>query len=124
MKELPPELKQATQNLSNALKNVPALRAYADAIARMETDAQAKALLDELQRLQADIRTRQSDGEVTADDTVRLRRLQADVQAHPTIATFLAADQQAKAYLPQVNRTISSLLGIDFASLGRVSGCC
>ena len=124
MKELPPELKHATQNLGDALKNSPALRAYADALAKMEADVNATALLDDLQRLQADIRTRQSNGGVTADDTVRLRRLQADVQAHPTIATFLAADQQAKAYLPQVNQTISSLLGIDFASLGRVSGCC
>ena len=124
MKELAPELKHATQNLGKALKNVPALRAYADAIVRMEADAQATALLDELQRVQADMRARQSNGGVTADDTARLRQLQAEVQAHPTIAAFLAADQQAKAYLPQVNQAISNLLGIDFASLGRVSGCC
>ncbi len=123
MKELAPELKQATQNLGNALKNVPVLRTYADALAKMEADVHATALLDELQRTQADIRTRQSNGGVTAADTARLRQLQADVQAHPTIAAFLAADQQAKAYLPQVNQAISKLIGIDFASLGRVSEC-
>ncbi|CAG0947998.1 hypothetical protein ANRL1_04807 [Anaerolineae bacterium] len=124
MQELPPELKQATQNLGNALKSTPLLSAYAEAVAKMEADAQATALLDELQQVQADIRARQSNGGVTADDTTHLRQLQSEVQARPTIAAFLAADQQAKAYLPQVNQAISNLLGIDFASLGRVSGCC
>ena len=124
MKELSSEMKQAVQNLGNALKSTPLLRAYADAISKMTVDAQATALLDELQRVQADIRVHQSNGGVTQQDTERLRQLQFDVQAHPTIAAFLAADQQAKAYLPQVNQAISDLLGIDFASLGRVSGCC
>ena len=124
MKELPPELKQATQNLGSALKNSVSLRADADAIAKMEADVQATALLDELQRVQSDVRVRQPKGEVTADEIARLRQLQSQVQAHPTIAAFLVTDQQAKAYLPQVNQAISNLLGIDFASLGRVSGCC
>ena len=47
MKELARELKLATQDLGNALKNVSALRAYTDAIAKIEADTQAKALLDE-----------------------------------------------------------------------------
>ena len=123
MKELSSEMKQAVQNLGNALKSTPLLRAYADAISKMTVDAQATALWDELQRVQADIRVRQSNGGVTQQDTERLRQLQFGVQAHPTIAAFLAADQRAKAYLPQVNQAISDLLGIDFASLGRVSGC-
>ena len=124
MKELPPELKQAAQNLGSVLKNTSPLRAYADARAQMNADAQATALLDELQRAQADLRARQSNGGVTADDLAHLRQLQSEAQSHPTITAFLAADQQAKAYLPQVNQAISDLLGIDFASLGRISGCC
>lgn len=124
MKELPPELKQATQRLGGALKNTPLLRAHTDALAKMEADARATALLDELQHAQADLRARQSNGGVTADEVARLRQLQAEAQAHPTIAAFIAAEQIAKAYLPQVNQAISDLLGIDFASLGRVSGCC
>ena len=124
MKELPPELKQAAQNLGSALKNTSPLRAYADARTQMNADAQATALLDELQRAQTNLRVRQSNGGVTADDLARLRQLQSEAQAHPTIAASLAADQQVKAYLPQVNQAISNLLGIDFASLGRVSGCC
>lgn len=124
MKELPLELKQATLQLGNALKNATPLRAYADAAAKMEADSQARALLDELQRVQTDVRVRQSKDGVAADDIAHLRQLQSEVQAHPTIAVFTAADQQAKAYLAQVNQAISDLLGINFASLGRVSGCC
>jgi cell fate (sporulation/competence/biofilm development) regulator YlbF (YheA/YmcA/DUF963 family) len=121
MKELPPELKQAALQLGSALKNTAPLRTYADARVQMKADTQATALLDELQRAQADVR--QSNG-VTADDIARLRQVQSEVQSHPTIAAFIAAEQKAKAYLPQVNQAISDLLGIDFASLGRVQGCC
>jgi cell fate (sporulation/competence/biofilm development) regulator YlbF (YheA/YmcA/DUF963 family) len=124
MKELPPELKQAALELGSALKNTTPLRAYADAHTQMNADVQATALLDELERVQANVRVHQSNGGVTADDLARLRQLQSEAQSHPTIAAFTVADQQVKAYLPQVNQAISDLLGIDFASLGRVSGCC
>lgn len=90
----------------------------------MEADRRATNLLDALQRVQADLRVRQSNGGITQADTACLRHLQAEVQAYPTIAAFLAADQAAKAYLPQVNQHISDLIGIDFASLGRTQGCC
>jgi len=123
MKELPLELKQAALHLGSALKNTSPLRAYADARVQMKADVQAAALLDELQRTQAHVRVRQSNG-VTTDDIACLRQLQSEVQSHPTIAAFITAEQKAKAYLPQVNQAISNLLGIDFASLGRVQGCC
>lgn len=124
MNKLPPELVQAVQTLSEAVKQSPPLRAYAQALAKMEADRSATDLLDELQRVQADLRARQSNGGITQADTAHLRQLQAEVQARPTIAAFLAADQAAKAYLPQVNQHISDLIGIDFASLGRSQRCC
>jgi len=121
---LSPELREAARVLGAALKNTPALRAYTDAVARMEADAHATALLDELQRVQSDIRTRQSnDGGVTMEDLARLRQLQYAVQTHPTIAAFIEAQQNALAFLPQVNQEISQLLGVDFATLGRVNVC-
>jgi cell fate (sporulation/competence/biofilm development) regulator YlbF (YheA/YmcA/DUF963 family) len=124
MKELSPELKHAVQTLNEALTQSPPLRSYADALAKMKADPSATGLLDELERVQADLRVRQSNGGITQADTARLRQLQADVQAHPTIAAFLAVDQAVKGYMPQVNKFISDLIGIDFASLGRTKGCC
>ncbi len=125
MKPLQPELEQAVQALNTALKQASPLQAYNDTLSKMEDDASATQLLDELQRVQSDLRRRQSDGGISEADTARLHQLQADVQAHPTIAAFLAADQAAKVYLVQLNQFISDLLGIDFAALGRPkSGCC
>lgn len=124
MDRLNPELKQAAQALGHALKDAPSLQVYTAAVARMAGDAQATTLLDELERVQSDMRVRQANGEVTPADTARLRQLQQEVQAHPTIATFLAAQQNVLAYLPEVNQALGDLLGVDFASLGRVSTCC
>ncbi len=124
MTTLRPELKQATRALGKALKETPPLRAYALAVAKLEADGQATALLDELQRVQSDVRARQSNGGVTEADLARLRQLQQDVQSNPTIAAFIEAQQNAQAYLPEVNQAISALLGVNFAALGRASVCC
>lgn len=124
MKTLSPEMEQATQSLGHALKTARPLATYHEAAAALEADKQATDLLDELQQVQADIRLRQDDGKVTAENTARLRKLQSDVQVHPTIAALVAADEDAKSYLRQVNQIISNLIGIDFASLGRTKGCC
>ena len=123
MNELTPELKQAAQALGDALKNTPPLRSYADAAAKMAADAQATALLDELERVQADFRVRQSNGGITQADIARLRQLQNDVQTNPTIAAFIEAQQVATAFFPEVNQEISQLLGIDFASLAAPASC-
>ncbi len=124
MTTLRPGLNQATQALGNVLNETPPLRAYAHAAAKLGADGQATALLDELQRVQSDVRARQSNGGVTEADLVRLRQLQQVVQSNPTIAAFIEAQQNAQAYLPEVNQAISELLGVNFAALGRASVCC
>ena len=123
MKELRPEVKQAAQVLGDALKNTPPLHAYEEAAAKMATDTRATALLDELERVQADFRVRQSNGGISQADIARLRQLQNDVQTNPTIAAFIEAQQVATAFFPEVNQEISQLLGIDFASLAAPASC-
>ncbi len=121
--ELEPELKQAVQALGQALKKTPTLRAYAEASTKLETDGEATRLLDELQSLQVKVRTHQSNGRVTQAELTRLRQLQNDVQSNRTIAAFIDAQQMATLCLPEVNQEISQLLGVDFATLGRVNTC-
>ncbi len=123
MTELKPELKQAVQALGQALKNTPALRAHTDATARLDADDEATSLLDELQRVQAEIRTRQAKGGVAQADLARLRQLQNAVQSNRTIAAFIEAEQSVTRSLPEVNQEISELLGVNFAQLGRVNKC-
>ncbi len=123
MMELKPELKQAAQALGQALKGTPALRAYAEASARLEADVEATSLLDELEQVQTDIRLRQANGGVTQADLARLRQLQNDVQSNHTSAAFIEADHFATLCLPEVNQAISEMLGVDFATLGRANTC-
>ena len=123
VKELRPEVKQAAQVLGDALKNTSLLHAYEEAAAKMATDTRATALLDELERVQADFRVRQSNGGISQADIARLRQLQNDVQTNPTIAAFIEAQQVATAFFPEVNQEISQLLGIDFASLAAPASC-
>ncbi|MGB8644969.1 MAG: YlbF family regulator [Anaerolineae bacterium] len=124
MKTMNRELAQAAQVLASALVQAKPIREYREATERMAADPQATALLDELQQVQAEIRVRQNNGGVTRQELEQLRELQSHVKSHPAIAAFMEAQLQAQAYLPAINRELSELLGVDFATLGRVSNCC
>ncbi len=124
MKTINRELAEAARALGTALAQTAPIREYREATDRMASDSQATALLDELQQVQADTRVRQNNGKVTRQEIEHLRDLQSRVQVHPSIVAFMQAQLQAQAYLPAVNRELSDLLGVDFATLGRVSNCC
>jgi cell fate (sporulation/competence/biofilm development) regulator YlbF (YheA/YmcA/DUF963 family) len=123
MPQVSAELLRAARALGEALKQTPPLRTYANAMAILDADKQATALLDELQRAQAAMRVKQANGGMTRDDIARLRELQDAAPRNPAIAAFIAAEQDAQAYLPQVNQALSEQLGIDFAVMGRRSNC-
>jgi cell fate (sporulation/competence/biofilm development) regulator YlbF (YheA/YmcA/DUF963 family) len=117
-------LEQATEQLGRALRASTPMKAYLDAGASLKTDAEAMSLLDELAQRQALLRVKQNAGGPTQADIDDLRALQFRVQAQPTIAVYLQAQQDLRALLPQINYEISQLLGVDFAMLARKSGCC
>jgi len=117
-------LQQATEQLGRALRTSAPVRAYLDASTDMETDIEATGLLDELAQRQAALRVKQNDSGLSQADIDGLRALQFRFQTQPTIATYLQAQQDLRALLPQINYEISQLLGVDFAALARKSGCC
>ncbi len=121
---LDPQLQQATSQLGRTLRACPPVKAYLEACARLRSDAGATALLDELAQHQATIRTKQSNLTLSRSDIDSLRDLQYRVQGHPAIAAYLQAQEDLRTLLPQLNLEISQLLGVDFAALGRKSGCC
>lgn len=123
MPQVSPELLRAARALGAALKETTPLREYAYAVANLDADIQATALMDELQRAQAALRVKQANGGVSTDDIVRLRELQDAAQTNPTISAFINAQQVAQVQLPQVNQAISEQLGIDFAALGKSKTC-
>ncbi|MFQ5859811.1 MAG: YlbF family regulator, partial [Anaerolineae bacterium] len=86
--------------------------------ARLEADEEAQGLLTELQqRQQALMRKQQIGSSITQAEIDALRRLQREAQRNPVIMGYVQAQQQALAFVPQVNMEISQLMGFDFGGL-------
>jgi cell fate (sporulation/competence/biofilm development) regulator YlbF (YheA/YmcA/DUF963 family) len=81
-------------------------------------------LLHDLAAAQAELRRRQYDNSLSQEDLQRLRSLQEAVQSTGSISEHTAAQQRVIALVREVNQEISQLLGIDFGSLAKRSGCC
>jgi cell fate (sporulation/competence/biofilm development) regulator YlbF (YheA/YmcA/DUF963 family) len=118
-----PELAAVTDRLAAALRATPAIAAYLRAREELEANQPAGELLAELTSLQADLRVRQAEGTLTREAIEQLRALQRRVEAETPIIQYLATQQAALSLLPDVSRSISDLLGIDFGLLIRRSSC-
>jgi cell fate (sporulation/competence/biofilm development) regulator YlbF (YheA/YmcA/DUF963 family) len=118
-------LVEVTQNLAeNLAQSEPFLR-FRAAEEKLNGDAEAQRLLAELSELQQTVRAQQYAGGITPGQLNRLRELQTAVNQNATIQEYGLAQETAVALLRGVNREISTLIGIDFASLTRrSSGCC
>jgi cell fate (sporulation/competence/biofilm development) regulator YlbF (YheA/YmcA/DUF963 family) len=121
---LSPQLLAATEALAANLHQSEPFVLYRQARDLLEADAQAQALRRQLSEAQAEVRMRQARGEVTQGDMDHLRTLHRVVQANRVILDYARTQQFAVDYLREVNREISELLGVDFASLARRPGCC
>jgi cell fate (sporulation/competence/biofilm development) regulator YlbF (YheA/YmcA/DUF963 family) len=91
---------------------------------QLAADPVASALLEQFMDAQRRIRARQASETLTQADISAYHELEAQVDANVRIRRYVAAQQRARATLPAVNQTISTLLGIDFAKLARRSSCC
>jgi cell fate (sporulation/competence/biofilm development) regulator YlbF (YheA/YmcA/DUF963 family) len=100
------------------------MAAYHQAQANLEADPASLNLLQLCSMAQSELRLRQAEGMMTPANVGRLRDLQSQVQANPTIMAYVRAQQTALTYLPEVNLEISQLLGLDFAAIASPSGCC
>jgi len=120
---LPPDLQAALEVLAESLLHAEPIVAYHQALARLEADRRAYDLLNRLSGAQADLRRGQALRHVTQADVDQVRTLQREAQSDPMIMAYAEAQQAANAYLPEVNREISSLLGVDFATLARSTSC-
>jgi cell fate (sporulation/competence/biofilm development) regulator YlbF (YheA/YmcA/DUF963 family) len=120
---LSPELLEATEALALTLLSAGPFIAYHRARARLDSDPQARELLERLSALQRDVRLHQADGGISQSDLERLRALQHQVQSNRVIVEYADTQQAAITYLPQINQEISQLIGMDFASLAGPASC-
>ena len=121
---LPSHLSLATEALIENLLAAEPIVAYHRAQILFQADAPARALIDRLSAAQADVRQKQSRREVAQSDIDQLRILQGEAQANRVIFDYVQTQQAAIGFLREINREISELLGVDFASLAKRPGCC
>ena len=120
---LPPSVVAALDALVEQVRRAEPIQRYYQAKARLDADPQAGALLARFSAAQADLRFRQSRGQVAQADVNQLRALQREVQSNRAIMDYAETQQMAMAFLPEVNLEISELLGLDFASLAGPASC-
>jgi cell fate (sporulation/competence/biofilm development) regulator YlbF (YheA/YmcA/DUF963 family) len=120
---LPSELLDATHTLAAALAQAEPIVAYHAARARLDAAPVARGLLEQVAAAQADLRVRQTRGTLTEAHLDQLRALQRQAQLNRVVMEYLAAQQAAMTYLPDVSLEISRLLGVDFGSLIGRSSC-
>ena len=117
-------LSEAIESLAvNLLSSAPFLQ-FQEARKRLDADAQARGLLDDLATAQTELRARQASSLLKQGDIAKLRTLQAEAQANRRITEYIQAQDDAVAYLQETNQEISQWLGVDFAGLARRSGGC
>lgn len=120
---LPLELHQATENLIENLLASEAFLTYQQSLVAMNSDSEARGLLDLLSTLQAALRHKQNTNSVTQTDVEELRAIQEQVQANAVIMAYSQSQQGAVNFLREINMEISQTLGMDFASLAKQNTC-
>ncbi len=118
------QMKEAFEALRGNLLASEVFVRYQKASVRLNQDRPSRFLLETLSKTQADIRQKQANGSVTQKEIDNLRRIQEQVQNNSVIMEYASTQQEAVKFLREVNTEISQLLGIDFASFTRRSGCC
>jgi cell fate (sporulation/competence/biofilm development) regulator YlbF (YheA/YmcA/DUF963 family) len=121
---IPPSLLAAANELGESLARAEPVVALEQAKARLDADERARGLLSRMSEIDAELRGRQADGTLTREDIDRARQAHVDASSDPTIQGLVAAQQEASAYLPEVNELISELLGLDFASIAAAPTSC
>jgi cell fate (sporulation/competence/biofilm development) regulator YlbF (YheA/YmcA/DUF963 family) len=120
---IPPQLQEATKLLIEHLLASEAFTQYQNAGSDMDLDQEAHALMDQLGKSQTRVRQMQAKGEVNQAEIDSLRLLQQRVLRNPVILDYLGSQQDAVNLLREVNREISELLGINFASFANHPTC-
>ncbi|HLO33650.1 MAG TPA: YlbF family regulator [Anaerolineales bacterium] len=121
--DLSPQLQEAMKLLVEHLLASKVFTQYRNARSNMDSDREAHALMDQLGKSQARVRQMQAQGEVNQAEIDSLRLLQQRVLRNPVIVDYLGSRQEAANLLREINREISELLGLNFASFANHPTC-
>ncbi len=121
---LSPTMQEATDMFISHLMASEAFVRYQQAQVTMNKDEQANLLLNQLSEMQTQLRQKQANNSLTKDEIDALRSLQAKARENAAIKEYADSQQEVIRFIRDVNIEINQLLGIDFASLTKRSGCC
>lgn len=111
----------STRAFIEALKATGAVRRFAEATRRFESDPEVQSLMQTLQQFQQAQRT----GEVLPVALEVVRNAQERFRKHPVVREFLASRDAVGSLLQETNVEISQVLGIDFGqTAGPAGGSC
>jgi len=120
---IPEEIQFPLTALVTHIQNTEPFRQYSHARELFNADADAQSLMKQLSDVQNDIRQKQFDNQVSADDLNHLRQMQSKVQENMVIIKYAQAQQEAVGALREINAQISEMIGTDFAALARNTSC-
>jgi len=120
--ELPQDIQDAARALTDALLSDPQAKAYQQAIAALENDAEAVALEKRFMDLYTALITRQQNGEqLTQQEVQPFYDLRAKYSAHPLVIARNDALGAFKPLLAEAGEAISQQIGLDFTELARAA---
>jgi cell fate (sporulation/competence/biofilm development) regulator YlbF (YheA/YmcA/DUF963 family) len=120
---IPENLELALNNLAERIKISEPINNYQIALKLFTHDVTAHKIMEDLSALQRDIRQKQNNNQITQQDLEKLSLLQTKAQENEVINSYARSQQEAIGKLREINKEISTLLGIDFASLAKKSNC-
>jgi cell fate (sporulation/competence/biofilm development) regulator YlbF (YheA/YmcA/DUF963 family) len=118
---VPANVRHSAGTLAESLVSTEVIQVYQQTYNHYTSDPEAASLIERFNQAQEEARNLQSNGGLTSEKIDQLRKMQAEVQAHPSIMQFVLARQAAVQFLREINAEISQELNIDFAALARRS---
>jgi cell fate (sporulation/competence/biofilm development) regulator YlbF (YheA/YmcA/DUF963 family) len=116
---VPANVRHSADTLVESLVSTEVIQVYQQTYNRYTSDPEAASLIERFNQAQEEARIMQANGGLTSEKIEGLRKMQAEVQGHPSIMQFILARQAAVQFLREINAEISQELNIDFASLAR-----
>jgi len=110
------------RELGAAIAELPVYEAFAEARAAVQADDDLQAEISEFEQLRQEFALARQAGDATEADLQQLQQAQAELHDHPTMATYLEAQEALQDRLEELNRAISEPLAVDFG--GEAGGCC
>jgi cell fate (sporulation/competence/biofilm development) regulator YlbF (YheA/YmcA/DUF963 family) len=109
------EVERRGDMLGQSLANTKVMQELAGKEAELAEDQELQELLEEIGRLEEEVRLKQQEGNFSLQDLQRLKEIQAVVHGRKLFQEYTAAYQQAAIFLASVNQEISAALGFDFS---------